>query len=228
MGISFAGGLSIVAAGRPAIRARVTSVLSFGGHGDLPRTLRYLLTGIQPDGVERPPHDYGVAIILLGVADRVVPTGQVEPLRAAIWSFLEASRLHAIDIARAEDEFARARELAAALPEPAQSYMHLVNARDVARLGPLLLPYITELAGDHALSPARSDAPACPVYLLHGTDDNVIPAVESILLAEDLRKRGTWVDVLLTPLITHADVDRSPTLPEIWRLVTFWGGLLKN
>ena len=70
MGISFAGGLSIVAAGRPALRDRVAVVLSLGGHGDLPRTLRYLCTGIQPDGERLPPHDYGVVIILLGVADR--------------------------------------------------------------------------------------------------------------------------------------------------------------
>ena len=48
MGISFAGGLSIVAASRPSLRDRVAFVMSFGGHGDLPRTLRYLCTGIQP------------------------------------------------------------------------------------------------------------------------------------------------------------------------------------
>ena len=37
VGISFAGGLSIVAAGRPSIRDKVAFVVSFGGHGDLPR-----------------------------------------------------------------------------------------------------------------------------------------------------------------------------------------------
>ena len=84
MGISFAGGLSIVAAGRPALRDRLAFVLSFGGHGDLPRTLHYLSTGTQPDGTHRAPHDYGVAIILLGVADQVVPPNQAGPLRAAI------------------------------------------------------------------------------------------------------------------------------------------------
>ena len=47
MGISFAGGLSIVAAGRPRSRTSVAAVLSLGGHGELPRTLRYLCTGIQ-------------------------------------------------------------------------------------------------------------------------------------------------------------------------------------
>src|SRR5919112_241171 len=34
MGISFAGGLSIVASGRPSLRNHVAYVLSFGGHGD--------------------------------------------------------------------------------------------------------------------------------------------------------------------------------------------------
>ena len=42
MGISFAGGLSVVAAGRPSLRDRVAYVFSFGGHGNLPRVLRYL------------------------------------------------------------------------------------------------------------------------------------------------------------------------------------------
>ena len=49
MGISFAGGLSVVA-GRRGMGDRAAWVLSFGGHGDLPRTLRYLCTGVQPDG----------------------------------------------------------------------------------------------------------------------------------------------------------------------------------
>ena len=79
MGISFGGGLSVVAASRLGDRA--AWVLSFGGHGDLPRALRYLCTGVLPDGQTRPPHDYGVVIILLGVADRLVPADQVEPLR---------------------------------------------------------------------------------------------------------------------------------------------------
>src|SRR5262249_36178217 len=35
LGISFSGGLSIVAAGRDSIKDRVAFVMSFGGHGDL-------------------------------------------------------------------------------------------------------------------------------------------------------------------------------------------------
>src|SRR5688572_8023673 len=45
IGISFSGGLAVVAAGRPSVRDRIAYVLSFGGHGNLPRVLRYLCTG---------------------------------------------------------------------------------------------------------------------------------------------------------------------------------------
>ena len=84
VGISFAGGLSISAASRPSIRDKVAFVLSFGGHGDLDRVMRYLTTGQAPQvpGLEtHPPHDYGVAVILYGLADRgVVPADQVVAL----------------------------------------------------------------------------------------------------------------------------------------------------
>ena len=76
IGISFAGGLSIVAAGRPSIRDKVAYVVSFGGHGDLGRVLHYLATGeaVHAPGVKTiPPHDYGVAVILYAAADRMVP-----------------------------------------------------------------------------------------------------------------------------------------------------------
>ena len=79
------GRLSIVAAGRPELRDKVSFVMSFGGHGDLPRVMRYLCSGNAPAmpplgdatkdvaGAEhvtiKPPHDYGVAVVLSSVAD---------------------------------------------------------------------------------------------------------------------------------------------------------------
>ena len=228
LGISFGGGLAIVAAGRPSIRDRVEFVMAFGGHSDLPRTLRYLCTGVQPDGTVRPPHDYGLAIVLLGAADRVVPPAQVQPLRDAILSFLEASRLAMVDQAKAAQEFERAKHLETTLEEPARTYMQYVNARDVAKLGPVLLPHVSHLGGDPALSPARSPLPKGPVYLLHGTDDNVVPAIESTLLGRELEAKGITTHVLLTPLITHAEVDRGSTMAAIWRLIDFWSGVLSE
>lgn len=228
MGISFAGGLSIVAAGRPSLRDKVVAVVSLGGHADLQRTLRYLCTGDEPGSPHRPPHDYGVVIILLGVVDRVVPADQVPALRDAVLTFLEASRLDLIDKAKSLAEFEHAKQLGAALAEPSRTIMGYVNTRDVAHLGPLLLPHVSAIGGDPALSPALASPPSTHVYLLHGTDDNVIPAAESIYLGKVLGERQVPVTLLATPLITHAEVDKASDLHDVWELIAFWSGVLSR
>jgi dienelactone hydrolase len=224
-GISFSGGLSIVAAGRPALRDRVAAAFSLGGHGELSRVLSFLCTGVLPDGQHLKPHDYGVVVILLNVADRLVPPEQVEPLRAGIRTFLRASHLTLHDARRAEETFEEARRMQGQLPEPASRLMGHVNTRDVAALGPLLLPHVREFAADPSVSPELSQPPSAPVYLLHGADDTVIPAMEATLLAKALR-RHTEVHLLATPLITHAEVDRRAHFSGIWKLVSFWARLL--
>jgi dienelactone hydrolase len=225
IGISFAGGLCVSAAARPTLRHRVAFVLSLGGHGDLSRTLRYLCTGVLPDGSRRRPHDYGLAIGLLAVADRLVPPAQVDPLREGILMFLEASCLDTNDKPRAVAVFERARQFEREMSEPAATLMRFVNARDVEALGRALQPHISTITADPALSPELSPAPAAPVYLLHGADDDVIPATESQMLARYLAGR-TRVELLVTPVIRHADVDRRPSPLDSWRLVSFWAGAL--
>lgn len=236
MGISFAGGLSMVAAGRPSIRDRLAFVFSFGGHGDLPRVLRYLCTGLEPLSPDapagtpahvRPPHDYGVAVILVGIADRMVPPAQVEPLRRGIVTFLTASQLDPIDKAKAATVFEEARAIAAQLPEPAAALMKAVNSRDVKGLGARLLGVLEGIDYPDSLSPDHSAPPRAPVFLLHGADDTVIPSVESLLLAQHL-ERTTRVRTLLSGLITHAEVDRSAAAAEVLKLVGFWAELLSE
>ncbi len=231
VGISFAGGLSLSAAGRPALKDKVAFVLSFGGHGDLPRVMRYLATGeaVQVPGVvTHPPHDYGVAVILHALADRgVVPADQVVPLREGVRTFLLASQLTLVDQTQANTMFAKAREMATVLPEPSRTYMTYVNDRAVGKLGPVLVPHLTQLgAEDPALSPQRAASPQAPVFLLHGVDDTVIPAAESAVLAAALLERGANVRVLLSGIITHAELNRSADLIDTWKLVAFWADLL--
>ena len=210
MGISFAGGLSIVAAGRPALRDRVAFVLSFGGHGDLPRTLQ-----VPRDRHRSPTARVGRRTTTASRSScSASPTASCrpirrQPLRSAILSFLEASRLDMVDKAQAAREFARARTLADALAEPSRTLMTYVNNRDVAHLGPILAPAPAALRRRPGALARSQRAAACPVYLLHGTDDNVIPAIESALLARTLRERGVDVHFLATPLVTHAEVDHA-------------------
>jgi dienelactone hydrolase len=252
MGISFSGGLSIVAAGRPALQGRVAYVFSFGGHADLPRVLRYLCTGLEPAvpdsasplnalraapdassaGESRfaeapPPHDYGVAVILLGVADRLVPPPQVAALRDAVRRFLLASALDSVDKSKAQPEFQALREAAKTMPEPSATLLRYVNDRDVVHLGSRLVPWIGLYGDAPALSAARSPKPAAPVFLLHGTEDNVIPAAESMHLAAQLRG-VTPVRVLLSGLISHAEADRPAHFGDVMELASFWGDLLSR
>jgi dienelactone hydrolase len=234
VGISFAGGLSISAAGRPAIRDRVAFILSFGGHGDLPRVMRYLATGQAPQVTgltTHPPHDYGVAVILYGLADNgVVPASQVAALREGIKTFLLASQLTLVSMEQANAMFAKAREMAEGLPEPSRTFMNYVNDRAVGKLGPALVPFLDQLgANDPALSPQRApDPPSAAVYLLHGDDDTVIPAAESALLNDYLRGKGASVHLLLSNLITHAEVNRAATASDAWKLISFWASLLRQ
>jgi hypothetical protein len=231
VGISFAGGLSIVAAGRPSLRDRTRFVLSFGGHGDLPRVLQYLCTGIQPavggTGGKRPPHDYGLAVLTFGLADRLVPQEQLPEFRRGITTFLRASGLYATNPGESANLFRQARELEPTLQEPSRTLMHFVNDRDVGALGARLLPHVGTFGNDPALSPDRSPPPLAAVYLLHGLDDNVVPAVETRLLAGWLEGK-TKVRALLTPLITHAEVNRRARLGDYWQLVSFWRAVLED
>jgi hypothetical protein len=233
-GVSFAGGMSVAAAGRPGIRDKVAFVFSFGGHADLPRVLRYLATGTATKmaGLDIPaPHDYGVAVMLYQFADQgVVPADQVEPLRHGVETFLLASQLTLVDMDQANATFAKAREMAAALPEPSRTYLNYVNDRAVTKLGPVLLPFLDQTGvDDPSLSAQRSpNVPSAPVYLLHGDGDTVIPTSESLVLAEHLRQQGADVHVLLSGLITHAEVNRSAAISETWKLIRFWADVLRQ
>jgi len=231
VGISFAGGLSIVAAGRPSIRDKVAYVVSFGGHGDLGRVLKYLATGeaVQAEGVvTHPPHDYGVAVIMYAVADRVVPAEQVEGLRDGIRTFLYASQLTLVNMDHANATFQMAREMVKSLPEPSATLLTYVNDRNVKALGPILVPHLG-LEADPAASPERAPLPpAAPVFLLHGDEDVVIPAAESVVLANYLRSKDVEVHLLLSQIITHAELDRSAAMSDGWKLVSFWADVLRR
>jgi hypothetical protein len=65
------------------------------------------------------------------------------------------------------------------------------------------------------------------VFLLHGTDDNVIPSVESEYLANDLQGHAP-VRLLLSGLISHAEADRPMHAGDVMQLAAFWGDLLSR
>lgn len=243
MAFSFSGGLAVVAAGRPQVRDRVAFVLSFGGHADLLRVLRYLCLGtteaLPPQAELRAlavggehihvpkPHDYGAVVSLLNLADRVVPAEQVVPLTSAITTFLQASSLDRMNPSQAATVFEQARTMGQALAEPSRTLMGCVSDRDVGKLGQAIAQHLAKLTLPAALSPEQSPAPTASVFLLHGADDSVVPASEMILLASKLRP-STEVHAFASRLITHAEANRSAALGEMWRLSDFWARLFSR
>jgi len=103
----------------------------------------------------------------------------------------------------------------------------LVNDRSVAALGQAVLPHVEKLQGTAALSPEHSPAATAPVFVLHGAEDNVIPSAETPLVADYLRRSGnTRVRALLTPLVSHADLQTNFPIGDTWRLISFWKNMM--
>lgn len=241
MAFSFAGGLALVAAGREPVRDHVAAVLSFGGHADLGRVLRYLCEGTAeptpPDAsrlalggehmhVPR-PHDYGAIVALLNLAPWMVPADQVQPLQDAVTAFLRATSTERLNPATAASMAEDARQQGAALPEPSRTLMGYVVVRDVAKLGRALAPMISAVELPAAVSPARSPLPTAPVFLLHGADDPVVPATEMLVLVRLLQGK-TRVHALASQLVTHAEATNATTVVEMWYLAGFWRDLLRR
>ncbi|WP_157899543.1 hypothetical protein [Luteitalea pratensis] len=225
LGISFAGGLSVIAAGRPSLRNRVAFVFSVGGHARLPGVMATLCAGRQSDGSIHKPHEYGAVILLTNMAEDVVPGAQVAPLRQAVHQFLHASHVDMFDKAQAAIDFQKARDLEAGLPPEARSFMHMVNERDALGLGARLLPFLDRWGQEAALSPVMSPAPSAPVFVMHAQGDDVIPDSEATALGDYLRSQGTPVRVHVTSLMSHAEVARAPTPAELVALVRMWAEL---
>jgi dienelactone hydrolase len=229
VGVSFAGGLALVALGRPGMSDIVTAMFALGPHADLPRVIRYLC--LDPGAAKDlpPPHDYGAALMLRTSLPLVVPADQVAPLDRAITRFLDASSAVSTDAEEAKRLFGQAEAAERSLPEPARTLMHGVNARNLALLGPRLAPLSEEIGGAPGLSPVRSPATRVPVFLLHGDRDNVIPSPESVELQRYLAAAGnTRVELLLTPLLSHADARTAARFSDHWNLISFWTRLWKQ
>jgi dienelactone hydrolase len=223
VGVSFAGGLALVAVGRPGVSELVTAVFALGAHADLPRVIRYLCLDPAADQTLPKPHDYGAALMLRASVPLLVPPDQIAALDRAVAIFLNASSAESTNAVEAQRLFADARAAESQLPEPARSLMHGVNERNLAAFGPRLAPFAESVGGDPALSPTRSPPARTRVFLLHGDHDNVVPASESTALQRYLTESGnTHVELLLTPLLSHANAAPTDNIADTARLIAFW------
>ncbi len=221
VGISFGGGLALLAAADPEIGGAVGFVVSVGAHHDLRRVARWYV-GEEcpgPDGELPPvaPHPYGAGVLI----------------RRSLESFFRPEdRRVAEDVMdlllRGKGGAAR-RAMSELGPEGRVVMEGVLDRTHDPRLRERYLEVMAE--ADDALlrlSPrSRIDEVKVPVFLLHGLADPIIPSTETAWLARELPE-GTVAGLLVTPLLRHAELGQEPSWRERWALIHLMAGVLRQ
>jgi pimeloyl-ACP methyl ester carboxylesterase len=219
VGVSFAGGLSLLAARDPRCGQHIRSMLLVGAYDDLGRVSRFLATSRAelPDGSSEHhnAHDYGAAVFVYSHLDQFFDAGDLAVAHDALRDWLWELRQDA-------------RPLLAHLSPAGRATMELLLARQIESLRPKLLTAIQEDQSQlSALSPeGKLGELRVPVYLLHGATDDVIPSTETLWLENEIPQKYLR-GALITPAFSHVDPDKSPAWRDELRLVRFLAGVLR-
>jgi pimeloyl-ACP methyl ester carboxylesterase len=218
MGMSFAGGLSLLAAAEPRFADDIGFVVAVGAHDDLGRVLRFFATNRveRPDGSSEAlhAHEYGALVLVYGRVERFVSAADVPAAREAIRLWLWEKR----------DE-ARAR--LAGMSPAGRAFVEGLFDRSV---GPVVASMVGEIDREREaislVSPhGHLGALRVPVFLLHGAGDTVIPASETLWLASEVPPDELRA-ALVSPALVHVEMTGEPPIAERWALVHFMAGVL--
>jgi pimeloyl-ACP methyl ester carboxylesterase len=219
VGVSFAGGLSLLAACDPRYAPHIGALVLMGAYDDLGRVSRFLATSQAelPDGRKVPytAHDYGAAVFVYSNLEKFFSASDLgvahEALRDWLWE-------------QPQD----AQTLLARLSPAGRATMEMLLARQVDRLRPQLLdairvdePRLAAISPQGKLGNLR-----VPVFVLHGSTDDIIPSTESLWLQREIPPKYLR-EVLITPAFSHVDPDKRAAWYENLRLVGFLAGVLR-
>jgi len=223
MGLSFSGGLALVAAADPLYHPDFKFVFAVGSQHSMERVTQYYETGrdVRPDGSTEvlPAHEYGPLVLEYEYLQDFVPAEDLGPVRAVLRAHLYEDK--------AEDKAAEAQ--ASLLLNETQkrevlALMDATSAETRARTAAVLARHTAELEG---LSPrGRLRTLRTPVYLLHGEADNIIPSAETLWMASELPREDLKA-MLVSPVLSHLDINGPPPgAMDEWRLAHFFGVIM--
>jgi dienelactone hydrolase len=219
LGLSFSGGLSLLAAADPEYQKDIRFVLAVGSQDEMSRVAAYYRTGEdeRPDGSEEllAPHEYGPLVLEYEHVGEFVPARDVTAIRAVL-------RAHLYEDPAAE-RVALARLSVAQVAE-AKALMDTTLPTTRTALERADERHADDMA---AVSPhGRLETLKTPVYLLHGAGDNIIPSAETEWMASELPKRSLKA-VLISPVLSHLNLDGAgPTMADQLKLVHFFAEVL--
>jgi dienelactone hydrolase len=222
MGLSFSGGLALLAAADPRWHKSIKFVAAFGSQDEMARVATFYRTGEEPlpgGAAERlAPHEYGALVLEYEHLEDFIPldqTSALAPIRAVLCAHLY------------EDSTGEKTALAALTPAQltlAHQLMDTTSPITRAQLAHSETLHIEDMAG---VSPhGHLSQLTTPVYLLHGAADNVIPSAETMWMAEELPAASLQAE-LISPVLSHVNLDgANPTAMDQWRLFHFFALIL--
>jgi len=218
--VSFAGGLSLLAAGDPQYAPHFRSLVLMGAYDSLERVVTFLATSEAefPDGRKEPykAHDYGAAVFVYSHLNQFFSEDDLpaahESLRDWLW-----------------EQPAAAQALFPKLSPAGRATIEILIARQIERLRPELLAAIqTDRMQLMTISPqGKLRDLHVPVFLLHGSTDDIIPSTETLWLEREIPKPYLR-EALITPAFSHVDPDKHAVWVEQLRLVTFLAEVLRT
>lgn len=219
VGVSFAGGLSLLAALDPRYEPHIRALFLMGAYDDLGRVARFLATDQAelPDGRWEPykAHDYGAAVFVYSHLDQFFSASDLSVAHDALRDWLW-------------EEPEDAKVLLPRLSPAGQQTMNILMARQIDQLRSKLLEEIqADQSQFAAISPAGKLAGLrVPVFVLHGLTDDIIPSTESLWLEKEI-PRPYLKAALITPAFSHVDPEKDATLGEKLQLVGFLASFLR-
>ena len=220
MGMSFAGGLSLLAAADPRFAGSIAFVVAIGAHHDLARVSRFFATNeiARPEGqpTHLQAHGYGALVLFYQRAESFFPPEDVPIARDALRLWLW-------------DDRAAARTRAEALSPASWAKMDTLFDGPMDDAAPAILAMVDEQAGAMTtVSPSgHLSNLAVPVFLLHGAGDTVIPAAETEWLAREVPPAMLRA-ALVSPALVHVELGPDTPASQKWDLVHFMAGVLEE
>ncbi len=196
LGISFGGGVALVAAAEEEAREEVDYVVSFGGYFDLANVIRYYTTRWYGYGEEEGygnPAPWAKWFLMLHNLDFLE-----DPL--------ERPRFKEIMQRKIRDEESRVEAELNTLSPPAQALYAVLANQEPERFQALyseISPRVKNLVEDLSLAKPLEEVHA-DIFLAHSIPDPIIPHTESLRLLDALSGRP---NVSLTLLRTFQHVD---------------------
>ena len=218
MGLSFSGGLALVAAADPFYHSYFKFVFAVGSQDSMDRVTQYYRTNtdLRPDGtVERlAAHEYGPLVLEYEYLENFVPPQDLEPVRAVLRAHLYEDKKAEVDASHTLNQMQKRETLA---------LMDAASPVTRSRIAAVLAKHRGDLDG---VSPSgRLTHLATPVYLLHGEADNIIPSAETLWMADELPSKSLKA-MLVSPVLSHIDLGSDPNAWDQWRLIHFFALVL--